>query len=212
MIPRFRKKFPGIPLIHFLNPAYFTKARDHQHEDLRRRIMRTVHPGDEHALHLHAWRSFVEDAGVPFRQGPRWDASFLEGLCFGDCGYSVPLYVYDDEELADLLQRAKRILIAQGFQEPKSFRAGGWMANEKVLRVLAAEGFLADSSELPSSFLKGPEYRKVQSWVHELWPKASPFSQPYHHQYETTGIREYPNNGGMLDYLDEGDLISLFKK
>ena len=61
---------------------------------------------DELGLHIHAWKSLVESAGVSFRQKPNWndqfDDTFRESCSF-DCGHGVPLWAYSDDELKKII-------------------------------------------------------------------------------------------------------------
>ncbi len=198
---RFREEFPQVPLQHFLNAAYYTKTGA-QAKLITKAIRSVLRPGDEHGLHVHAWRSLVTAAGVPFRVGPSFVAEDVDlSDCKPDCGVDVALTAYRQDELRSLLRTSVRILEAQGFDTPRSFRAGGWQADANVLQALAAEGFTLDSSATYAPYLEESwgNYNLV-SFVARLWPESNPRSQPYEVS-RAPGLWEVPNNGCLSDYV-----------
>ncbi|HYX32455.1 MAG TPA: hypothetical protein VE954_05030 [Oligoflexus sp.] len=209
---KFRKDYPEIPLQHFLNAAYYTKpgAVPSQITQTVRSVLR---PGDEEGLHVHAWRSLVRASGVAFRTGP----SFVEGevdlrTCTVDCGHDVALTAYTQTELQKVLRYSVSTLQKQGFARATSFRAGGWQANSKVLRALAAEGFRVDSSATYAEYLfESWGDANLYSFVGKLWPQSQPTSQPYRINLGSgLNIVELPNNGCLADYMDAEAISTAF--
>ena len=208
----FRRKFPAVPLIHFLNPAYFTKSSPDKYRFLRRQIRRVIQQGDELGLHLHGWKSLVQASGVTFRGTPRWDGVGKEFWCFTDCGYSVPISSYSFEELRRIMAFSRNLLEDQGFPRPRVFRAGGWMANDKLLRALVAEGFFADSSAIPAVYLKGYSLQRIRGLLGKLWPEVDPYSQPFRRTFPEGSLFEFPNNGALADYIQGDEMFQLARE
>jgi hypothetical protein len=208
----FRNDFPEVPLQHFLNAAYYTK-RDANAARITRSIRSVLRAGDEHGLHIHAWRSLVKAAGARFLTSPSFvDQDVDESQCGEDCGADVPLTTYTESELRKVIHKSVDILIAQGFDRPVSFRAGGWQANNTVLSALAAEGFTLDSSATYAEFLKEAwgEYN-LYNFVGQLWPQTVPTSQPYvFTNRDGLKITELPNNGCLSDYMTGSAMLKVF--
>ena len=137
----FREALPEVPLTHFLNAAYFLKE-DADSGKVAAKMRSVIRPGDETGLHVHAWRSLVEAAGVTFRNGPTfWGEQLALYKIGGDVGHEVELGAYTVAEIRAMLRESKRILTGAGFVPSGSFRAGGWMGCERVLEAIRAEGF-----------------------------------------------------------------------
>ncbi len=97
-------------------------------------------------------------------------------------------------------------LRSHGFTNIKSFRAGGWQANSKVLEVLIEEGFESDSSPVPVEKVKSlyPNTPLAQN-VADIWEGITPNSQPYLHANSKFVL--IPNNAGLADYADSDSVI-----
>jgi hypothetical protein len=169
----FRRDFPEIPLQQFLNAAYYTKS-EADATQVTKAVKSVLLPKDEHALHIHAWRTLVESSGVNFRINPSFVADeFMIADCRIDCGQEIAITGYTNTELRKIIAHSIEILQKQGFNRPKSFRAGGWQADDNVLDALAAEGFTLDSSATYADFLL-PEWGKykLHKMVKDLWKPA----------------------------------------
>lgn len=209
---QFREDFPKIPLLHFLNPAHFTRPGA-EATDLRREIGSVLRPGDMIGLHLHAWRDLIEAAGVDFRSSPSFIGAAGSQLIDGRYGYDVPIYVYTTEELRRLVRLGLHLLRENGFTAPiRVFRAGGWLADARVLDAIRAEGLTIDSSALPPEigahgFWSLPLYRSVR----ELWKDITPVSQPYIVETPSGALIEFPNNAGMADHVSADRAVKIFR-
>ena len=209
----FRQDYPEIPLQHFLNAAYYTKAGARP-SVVTAAIRSVLRPGDEHGLHIHSWKSLVEASGVSFRTGP----SFVQGTvdlndCVVDCGHDVVLNAYTNSELRRIIKFSVSTLQNNGFDRAKSFRAGGWQADANVLRALAAEGFTLDSSATyaPYLFESWSEPYQLYGNVAALWPTTVPTSQPYSTDLGAgLSIIELPNNGCLADYMTGSAILKAF--
>jgi hypothetical protein len=195
----FRDAYPDIPLQHFLNAAYFTKTGASA-SDTAAQIRSVLRPGDEHGLHIHGWRSLMTASSGPI------DLT----KCEPDCGHDVNITAYSEAELRKVIAFSKATLEKNGFDRPKSFRAGAWQADKKVFRALAKEGFTLDSSATDAEYLK-------ERWGHSLlypvtakiWPGITATSQPYTVDLgEGLSIFELPNNGCLADYVSAETLLT----
>lgn len=209
---QFRQDYPDIPLQHFLNAAYYTKPRANP-ERITQAINSVLLPADEHALHIHGWRSLFEKAGVSFKTRPVFVGEEVDpSQCRYDCGHEVPITAYSQSELRQVIRFSNDLLEAHGFKRPKSFRAGGWQANQAVLEALAMEGFTLDSSAVYRQFLE-PAWggSNLLRFLRRLWPTTLPTSQPYRIKLgEQLAIAELPNNGCLADYMTGEQMLAVF--
>ena len=209
----FRRDFPKIPLQHFLNAAYYTRYQS-ETKLITKLIKSVLRKGDEHGLHIHAWRSLVESSKVTFRKTPSFvEDGYSTTDCEIDCGHDIALTGYTTAELRKIIAHSVEILTREKFNRPKSFRAGGWQADDKVLEALASEGFTLDSSAVPAEFLR-KEWEKynLYGFVAKLWADITPTSQPF--DYKTSSglkIRELPNNSCLSDYMKGLDMLKVFQ-
>jgi hypothetical protein len=209
-IKRFREHHPEIAMLHFLNPAYYTKKGANA-DLITSQVNSVLRPKDEHGLHIHAWKSLVTYCGIDYKAGPSFGG--MEN-CSGeeDCGFGVSLeFAYNQDELSRLVACSKNILLEQEFQRIESFRAGGWQLGRKMAIALATNGFNLDSSRTDANVL-------IPSWgadsdlvkmVKSLHPGASVLDQPYE---LVPGLLELPDNGCLADYTPPKVLLSLFQE
>jgi hypothetical protein len=202
-----RERFPQVPLVQFLNAAYFTKP-DVDTEDVRARIASVLREHDELGLHIHGWKRLFEAAGVTFRDSPTfWGGSVPSYSCSYDCGHEVPISEYDRVELEQVIQHSLDTLDAAGFGRAVSFRAGGWMATPNVREALVAQGLSTDSSAVPAVFLADElSGLPLLHWVEVLWEGTDAASQPY----ELDGLTEVPDNGALADYVTADEMFQVY--
>lgn len=215
---KFREDFPEIGLLHFLNAAYYTKA-DANSVDITQKIQSVLLPIDEHGLHIHGWRSLADISGVTFRTSPRAHTETPIDLTKcetpKDCGHEIDISAYNKNELKKLIRNSKRILMDEGFNQPVSFRAGGWMTKSHTMQALAEEGIHYDSSAVPPKLLKGSPWEKLPlyRWLDNLWTETNTDSQPYVIRVsEHKQIMEIPDNGILADYITAEGMLEVLKK
>ena len=213
----FRSAFPGLPLLHFLNPAYFTKPYADS-DQIVRKIKSVMRAQDETGLHIHSWKSLVENSGVSYRHFPKWTPrvyhdSQVRACSFSDCGHEVPLWAYSFPEIRQIIRFSKNTLEHYGFGRAVSFRAGGWMASPEVIAALGAEGFRFDSSAVPADLFRSQlDGYSIPAWVRQLWPGTTLLSQPYQLDAGNFEIFEMPDNGCLADYTTANDMMEVFNK
>ncbi len=211
-IKNFRKLHPEIPMLHFLNPAYYTKE-DANFAFLNKKINSVLFPQDERGLHIHAWKSLVNFCGLEYKSGPSFgDGDENCNVRDNDCGHTVSLeYAYSQEELNELVKCSNDILEKQGLGRPKSFRAGGWQLGPKLSQALADNHFLLDSSRTDASVLipQWGENSNLVQMVFKLHPTASALDRPFE---LLPGLMELPDNGCLADYTPASILLELFQK
>jgi hypothetical protein len=88
------------------------------------------------------WTDFVRAAGLVPRTAPSWAGR--------SDGYDVPLTAFTEEETKTLLDLSLKLMADHGMPRPTTFRGGGQFANAANLRALAAAGFVADCSAVPT--------------------------------------------------------------
>lgn len=206
VMSKFRDQFPEIQIQHFINPAYFSRAKSLEltNEEIAKKIKSVLRSGDEQGMHIHAWKELIEDSGVKFKTLP----TFHDFNNADKEGRKVPLWIYSKKELIKIFEKGINILVQSGFDKPKSFRAGGWMATKEVLEALAANGICIDCSALPgdTNLLSWNNYN-LKSWVEYLWKDITSISQPFkivECESSSTPVIEVPNNGCLADYCYDG--------
>jgi hypothetical protein len=121
--------------------------------------------------------------------------------------------------MGTLLQRADQIFNERGIGSPKTFRAGGWTADDSTLLALADNGFVADSSALNWQYIEEWKGRELYTWTMTHWSQITDTSQPYYPsttdpQVSQPGSNiqtlEVPDNGVMIDYVSVSQMKAIF--
>lgn len=195
-----RRKLPDVPFTHFINAAYYTKERA-DHNQLASMMREAIAPEDETGLHIHAWRSLVEAAGVSYRSHPTFWGDRSPRSDFQDTGHDVEIAAYTVSELKAMTSESKRILKEAGFPLSSSFRAGGWMAAPNVLEAIRAEGFTIDSSATDARWHNELEGRPLRKRIRQLWPGNVSEANPWIISTAAGDILEMPDTGALADYV-----------
>lgn len=218
----FRTRHPDVPMQQFLNAAYYTKVGA-EISITTTKIKSVLLPDDELGMHLHAWSSLLEKAGVAPRFAPNFSGEQEQFAADGnpldwgyypeDLGYDVPIDRFEVEELCKVIETSNKIISEHGFRPATSFRAGGWMGGENVHEAIVSMGFRSDSSAANTRFVKArlgdmPIYR----WITELWPDIHDNSQPYRLNTKVGDIWELPNNACLVDYTSADEVVDVFEK
>ncbi len=206
---KFREDHPDVPLTHFLSGAYFTKPGVDK-EATALRMRRMIRAGDETGHHVHVWRSLVEAAGVKFHSGDTfWGDGRPLGVAPGnDVGHELELPTFSTDELQKIVHEGVRRLEDAGFKITKSFRAGGWIADEKVLEAIRREGFLVDSSATDGRWhdaVVGDT--ALPRRIREVWPGVKETTQPFVVETKAGKVLEMPDTGALADYVTEDQMV-----
>ena len=212
----FREEYKNIPILHFLNAAYFTKAGIREQET-REKIYSVLRPGDEHGLHIHSWKSLLEKSDVAFKTYPSWaqDTPLAIPNDNSDIGHCVPISTYTTKEIIKMIETSREILIRNDFQNPTSFRAGGWMATENVREALIQTGLSMDSSALPISLLEGKRKNNLLlEMLNGVWKKIKVTDPPFiiSKNAQKGVLTELPNNGCLADYMTGEETLSVYRE
>lgn len=181
-----------ISLTHFICPVYFTRSK-FLSEYYSGKIIRLLQNSNcEIALHLHGWISLMLACGVvpkdPVKDPtlPDWGVQEKDrfGLCVPydndageetiDYGHGVPLGIYAQDEIAQILERGRALFVENRIlassHDCVSFRCGGWMANDAVLRALQkiAPPFQYEASAVDASFFANGD-SILHDWLAQLW-------------------------------------------
>ena len=213
MMTSLRGRLPAVPFTHFVSAAYFTKEAPDP--DTAAVLAGQVRPGDELAIHVHAWRSLVRMAGVEVRLAP----SFLTGndqlveLEGGDTGFDSDLDNYSVDELRAIIATSRRLLAAAGPTPSTSFRAGGYLGTSKVLEAARAEGLRIDSSAIdhrlvPADDESGPAFR---GRIRQIWPTIDSSSQPYTIKTASGDILEVPI-AAFVEDVTPAEVVELVRR
>lgn len=207
---KFRKQYPMVPLLHFLNAAYFTKP-DANPDRIQSQINSVLLPDDDLGLHIHGWKSLFEASGVFFKDAPTlWGTRIAE--CVYDCGHEVPIDLYSVDELRKVIRFSTKTLSAYGYGKATHFRTGAWLGAPNVLEALVQEGFTVDSSEVPPELLK-PQLGlfPIYKWVSRLWGSTKITTQPHSIETPAGRILEIPDNGALADYMEASQMMAVFQ-
>ncbi|MCO4755121.1 MAG: hypothetical protein KC478_11610 [Bacteriovoracaceae bacterium] len=198
-IKEFKKKW-NCPITHYLNAGYYTNPNTMM-DQVTDKIHMTMQSDDEAGLHLHAPRHFVESAGVGLKNGPTFSkhGDYNSGQEFGQ---EVMLHGYSKPELDRLISHSKTILEDKGLGPLKSFRAGGWMCDEKLIDSLADNEFEIESSATVAELLEGSSWENdnLQRYISLMWDDITMDSSPYYLTTNNRKLLEIPNNLGAIDY------------
>lgn len=207
-IAAFKRKY-RCPFTHYLNAGYYTNPNT-RNENVTEKIRNILGQDDEAGLHLHAPKHLVEAAGVGLKTAPTFSkhGDFNRGFEFGQ---EVMLHGYSKSELDALIGLSKSLLEDKGFAPIKSFRAGGWMCDEKIFDSLADYDFEVESSATVADFLEGSSWENdnLQRYISLIWDGITPNSAPYFVKRPKKELLEIPNNLGAIDYWKEQWLPSL---
>lgn len=202
----FRAALPDVPLTHFLNAAYFTKPGADPAR-VAASMRRPLRAGDETGVHVHGWRSLVQAAGVPFRDHPSfWGDRYPLSPSDGDLGHEVEICAYEVPELRAILRQSRTLLTRAGFDVAPSFRAGGWMADARVLEAIRAEGFLIDSSATDPAWHDELAGVPLRARIGEVWPGVTATSAPFVIPTPAGPVLEMPDTGALADYVTAAEM------
>lgn len=203
---QFRRELPDVPLTHLVNAGYFTK-RDIDPVSTAQAISAVIGERDELGLHIHGWASLARRAGIE----PRLQPSFLdaEGLVIeGDRGFDVPLEAYSVDDIRALVRTSRKILAEHGFVVSATFRAAGWLAGERVLEAIRAEGFEIDSSAVDADWLEEMADVSLPDRIRECWPDVHPDTQPFWIETRVGRLLEMPDTGALADYATADEMVA----
>ena len=215
---RLRTDHPALRFTQFVGPYTFTDP-----DMTAARIAEIVtwlkasrdQHGDEIALHIHPWCSFVTHAGLTCIT----DQSTLYQT--DTSGYTIKLEAYGQAGLETLLADADALFMARGLGKPITFRAGGWTASLDNLKALAAHGYVADTSANNWARMEEwtrPSVTELWLWNMRNWSRMGDTSQPYYPNVDdkqaTTAphvpILEVPDNAIMVDYVTTQEMKDIF--
>ncbi len=209
---QFRTANPDVPLVQFLNAAYYFKPGAVASEATTK-IRSALTASDELGLHIHGWKRLFEASGVPFRSASTfWGTPIDLTSCTFDCGHEVPISSYTTGELQSVIRKSLGTLRTNGFTMGGSFRAGGWMASTSVREALTAEGLFVDSSAANVPLLADELVGlPVVGWLRNLWGSIKSTSQPYTIPTRSGNLKEIPDNGALADYVTAQEMVTVFQ-
>ncbi|WP_029147821.1 hypothetical protein [Methylophilus sp. 5] len=213
---KFRQQFPHIPLLHLINPAYFIQPGVNRAQ-IGSQIRSTFLPQDTIGLHIHPMRTLVNYCGIGYQAAPSISGAD-ENCTQNSCGHTVSLeYAYSQTELTHLVRCASELMVSNGFNRPRHFRAGAWQFGPKLQAALEANQVLWDSSRIDANLLTTRWHvdSPLVKLLQQLHPHSTPvgqmiaMDQPYALGYQ---LMEYPDNAAMADYTSTKQLLTLFEQ
>lgn len=207
----FNSEFPNFPIIHFLNPAYYTKkGRRGSDTEISDKIKSVIKDNDELGLHIHSWESLINAAGVSFRSRPSFwgGSSRSQG---GEKGSDVPFIQYNSTEMKKVIEFSINKLHSQGFSPLIAFRGGGWVSSPELQSLLVDEDIFIDSSPVPPQLISSlyPD-TDLERMLKKLWPQVELTSSPSTVYRRQKTFYMFPDNFGLADYVDSNMFKELF--
>jgi hypothetical protein len=174
-----RRGLGPVPLTHFVSAGYFTKEAPDPAAAVT--IAKAVRPGDELAMHLHAWRSLAKASGIEPKLAPSFLTGTDELLKFedGDVGFDTDLDAYTVPDLRAMLRTSRRLLERTQLPISKAFRAGGYLGTPKVLQAILEEGYAIDTSATDYRQLDERKDEVLPKRIQAIWPAVETTSQPF---------------------------------
>ncbi len=202
-IEALHRQFHDLRLTHFFAPYHYTdpqisSARKLEIDRFIKR-QRDLY-GDEIGVHIHGWCHFIQTTGVPCRTAETFGTD--DGT-----GYTTILAAYQLDEMTRILGAAVDMYAKHDLGRPRSFRAGGWTADETVFKALEANHFMVDSSAVPPNYLTPWKGYALYDWNMAHWSHITETSQPY---FPGVNILEVPDNGVLVDYVSVADMINTY--
>jgi hypothetical protein len=205
-----RHSLGDVPFTQFVSAAYFTKLQPDR--KVAETIAGQVHPHDELAVHLHAWRSLAKASGIEPKLSPSFQTGDGHLMEFedGDVGFDVDLDAYGVDDLRALLRTSRRLLEQTHRSVSRSFRPGGFLGTQKVLAAAQAEGYRVDSSATDYRLLRSlQEEQFLANRVHGVWPRVDTASQPFAVHTDSGEIVEMPI-AAFAEYVAPAQIVGLF--
>lgn len=195
----------GIPVTHFFNPYIYYSLPENRTNAITEWVINRKNLGDSIGLHLHMYDKYVTASGVTPKT-TRW------GYVGYGKGYDVPTEEYSYSEFMKILSLAKSDFAKHGLGVPTLYRAGGWFADEDILKAVQDSGFKADSSgrisyTIGTNKVAGP-------WT--LQTTTQPYLLNLNNQNDTVSggskLWEIPNNGLDSWSFNANQMIQAFNQ
>lgn len=210
-LKNFRLKFLDIPFNHFISPNYFVK----EHSLSYKLLMPLIKDEDNQGVFLASWKSLLDKAQIEFKEY----ASFIGKKVLiaplninQDYGLDVAINMYNEDELDKLIDLSLFTLKKHGFVNVNSSMVSGWLADSKILEILSKTNIKYDCSAIPLHIVYShiKNYRLVDL-LKEIWSDIDIFSLPHKIRFKNTEIIEIVQNGGVIEYFSEDEILNLFK-
>ena len=192
-----RKKFPDVPAIHLINPAYF-KDNPQIASNLEQ-IKKRIGDADEVGLYIVPSASLVKAADiVAIRKPTFW--GYGEELCTNDCGLQVPATVYSRNDITKLFLAAHNSLREAGFTDAKTFAVHGWIAPAGIAEIAQGLGYANDLTGIDIALVK----EQLKEYPLADWLKAAPLPA------STAAVSAWIQAGGVLEFNNDEEVLKRF--
>lgn len=199
----------GVPMTHFVCPSYFSNGQNVAQN--ANQIRRGMIPGDEVAIHVHGWRSLLQQAGV-LQVASFWSGGPVNNYqtpayanAWADIGHDNPITHYTRQEITQIINRSRALLQGAGFNVSSSFRSGAWVAHRELLRGVRNAGCILDASGVPPAMTEplnglftamALNPHPLALWANNITPNSQP------HVLNPIGVnlRELPCHYSLADY------------
>ena len=177
-----------------------------------RQINSVLIPGDERGLHIHAWKSLFEAAGVAYRNEPSlYDNGPAHNYARHDIGTIYRFRNTRRRNFRRSFGSAKKLSAKMDLTNCGVF-ARGLGGRSACSRSPRSNRITADSSEVSVELISAWKGKPLHTKVGEIWTEAHAAKQPYMIETAAGPIQEFPDNGGLADYVDAKTMLEVFEK
>jgi hypothetical protein len=207
----------GIPITHFICPAYFTRTDVEVDRQMAADVILksgAIKVGDEIAAHVHCWKSLSQEAGIDpenFEETPlgtppnSQPAVYRKGsLKYYDIGYTVPFGIYGKGDVKKFLVTTVNLLKTYLKADAVSFRCGMWVTCDVIFEALVETQLKNDASGIPFGYMNSTVRNffgrplNLIEWNVKIWG-ATPSNAPQYVK-NTRSLAQYPSGiEGMGD-------------
>ncbi len=199
-------RHPKMKWTHLYNPVVYTQTSPYLAE-IEDYIFesRDVY-GAEIGLHLHMFKSFVEAAGVSFRDSPSLNGDNVPGCGSDTGGYSVPFTAYTSEEIGTMIDFSIAKFGSRGLDRPRTFCAGYWATSITSQTVVSEKGFTVSKSALPPGTEYGSSDMTSLCWLmYSGWGDETVTHTTSPYMISSSSI--LPAGGPPYLWTDEGPML-----
>ncbi len=213
-LERLRRSWPDLRLIHFISPAYFSRAEE-QNIAVAKKIKALVLPDEKICLLVHPWESILKNANVDaIKNETFWGYHLDNKRCLNDCGQEVPFNSYDLKDREKIIGSSLAVFKKYMDSAPSCFMAGAWLSGKDLWPILRKLGIKHDFSYVDISLLKEKLFKfPLWNYLIKAWGKEQTFSpKKFLVLTEFGALNIWPMSAATVSYNSPEKIGSLYQK